>query len=84
MSRYYKWLTSFKFERSDNMSVRVRVLNYEKSKKELEEKKETKIDANILTPDYVKSLNAQIAYNIDKNKASIEPNGPILKRTIMR
>ena len=65
------------------MSVRIRVLNYEESKNELEENKETKKNLKILTLDYVKKLNEQIAYNIAKIDASIEPDGPTLKRTIM-
>ena len=68
------------------MSIRVRVLNYEELNTETKEEKEekTNLETEILTADYVKRLNEQIAYNINKIRESIEPDGPILKRTIMR
>lgn len=68
------------------MSVRVRVLNYEKIADEVKEEQEekNKIEEKILTAEYVKRLNEQIAYNIMKNRARINSDGPTLKRTIMR
>ena len=67
------------------MSLRVRVLNYDEADDEIKEEQEkTNIEAEILTADYVKRINEQIAYNINKNRANIESDDPILKRTIMR
>ncbi len=68
------------------MSLRVRVLNYEEAEDESkeEEQEKTNIETEILTADYVKRLNEQIAYNINRNRANIDSDDPTLKRTIMR
>ena len=50
------------------MSIRVRVLNYEELNTETKEEKEEKnnLETDILTADYVKRLNEQVVYNINK------------------
>ncbi len=64
------------------MAIHVPVLNDSNHLKNTHKKIQK--EPVILTSDYVKRLNNQIAYNILKNQTNSQPDVLTLKKTIMR